>query len=67
MQRILLTGGGAYLNGLPNALAELTGLTVTIAEPLNSVSAPRTVKERLPRERLDGYSTAYGLALGSHA
>lgn len=67
VQRILLTGGGAYLTGLPNALAELTGLTVTLAEPLNSVSAPRAFKERTPRERLDGYSTAYGLALGSHA
>jgi type IV pilus assembly protein PilM len=67
-QRILLIGGGAQMIGLPNALQDVTGLSVTVAEPLASVGLPRNKKaERPSRERLDSYTTAFGLALGSHA
>jgi type IV pilus assembly protein PilM len=68
VQRILLTGGGALLGGLPNALSELTGLPVNVADPLSNISLPRTKADhRLSREQLDGFTTAFGLALGSHA
>ena len=68
VQRITLNGGGAQLIGLPNALAELMRLPVGIAEPLARVSMPRTRAANRPtNEQLDAYTTAYGLALGSHA
>ena len=67
-QRILLTGGGAQMIGLPNALQDVTGLSVTVTEPLTSVGLPHGKNaERLNREQLDSYTTAFGLALGSHA
>lgn len=68
VQRILLAGGGAQLMGLPNALSELTGLQVVVADPLGGVGMPRGKNDqRLGREQLDAYTTAFGLALGSHA
>lgn len=67
VQRILLSGGGARLSGLPNALAELTGIPVTFAEPLATVSMSRAARNRTSREDQDAYTTAFGLALGSHA
>lgn len=67
VQRILLSGGGARLGGLSNALAELTGIAVMLAEPLASVSMSRTARGRTSREEQDAFTTAYGLALGSHA
>jgi type IV pilus assembly protein PilM len=66
VQRIVLSGGGAQLNGLPNALAELTGLPVALAEPFTSVATAKTAKPA-GRAEQDAYTTAYGLALGSHA
>lgn len=66
VQRILLTGGGGQLIGLPNALGELTGLPVTAADPLVSVPTSRAARGA-SREQLDSYTTAFGLALGSHA
>lgn len=68
VQRILLTGGGAQLTGLSSALQELTGLPVAVADPLAGVAIPRGKNDqRLGREQLDAYTTAFGLALGSHA
>jgi type IV pilus assembly protein PilM len=65
-QRILLSGGGAKLTGLPAALQELTGIPVALAEALSPVAKARTV--RLPGNgEDDAYTTAFGLALGSHA
>lgn len=65
-QRILLSGGGAQMTGLPNALQELTGLPVQLAEPLASVPVPKRHKQA-SRADQDAYTTAFGLALGSHA
>jgi type IV pilus assembly protein PilM len=62
LQRVLLTGGAAQLPGLPTALGELVGLPVAMAEP-HVVTAGRNRKAPAPAS----YSTAYGLALGSHA
>lgn len=66
VQRILLSGGGAQLTGLPSALGELAGLPVAAAEPISGAAAGR-MRDRVAREQLDGYTTAFGLALGSHA
>src|SRR5690606_32661303 len=65
VQRILLSGGSAYLAGLPNALAEMTGLPVALAEPLAGVPLAKSAKPAA-REQQDAYTTAFGLALGSH-
>ena len=65
VQRILLSGGGAQLMGLPNALADLTKLPVTVADPLQSLS-PKA-RARGQNDRSGDFTTAYGLALGSHA
>jgi type IV pilus assembly protein PilM len=65
VQRILLTGGGAQLIGLPKALGDLTGLPVVLAEPLATVPTSRSARGS-SREQLDAYTTAFGLALGSH-
>ena len=67
VQRILLTGGGAQLNGISHALAELTRLPVAYVEPLGSIALPGGRGARPGREALDSYVTAFGLALGSHA
>lgn len=67
VQRILLTGGGAHLLGLPNALAEVTGIPVAVAEPLAAVPRLKTAKDPGTREDRDAFTTAFGLALGSHA
>lgn len=66
-RRILLSGGGAQLAGLPNALQELAGLPVELAEPLAAVPTPRRQKAQASRSEQDAFTTAYGLALGSHA
>jgi type IV pilus assembly protein PilM len=68
VQRIILNGGGSQLIGLPNALADLMRLPVGLAEPLARVSMPRSRGGNVPTsQQLDAYTTAYGLALGSHA
>jgi type IV pilus assembly protein PilM len=64
IQRILLTGGGSDLTGIANALGEITGLPVTVVEPLGGHPAPRTRREE--RTDASAYTTAFGLALGSH-
>lgn len=64
-QRVVLSGGGSLLTGLPNALSDMVGLPAVLADPLGGLSAKKT--QRSNREQLDGYTTAYGLALGSHA
>jgi type IV pilus assembly protein PilM len=66
VQRVLLSGGGAQLIGLPNALAELTKLPVTVADPLQNVSGSSRGKNRA-KASAGEFTTAYGLALGSHA
>ncbi len=66
VQRILLSGGGAQLIGLSNALGELVGLPVAAADPLASVTTSRAARGA-SREQQDAFTTAFGLALGSHA
>jgi len=65
-QRILLSGGGAQLLGLPHALGDLTGLPTVLAEPLATVPTSRAARGS-SREELEAYTTAFGLALGNHS
>ncbi|MGV3714226.1 type IV pilus assembly protein PilM [Pseudolysinimonas sp.] len=66
-QRILLSGGAAQLVGLPNALQEIVGLPVQLVDPVAGVPASRKAKDAAPSGTQDAYTTAFGLALGSHA
>ena len=63
VQRVLLSGGGSQLIGLPNALAELVGLPVGIVDPFANVSVGRG-----PRNGAGdaAFAAALGLSLGSH-
>ena len=61
--RIQLAGGGGRMIGLPNALADVTGLPVGIADPLVGVSVAKGVS----REDDGSLGTALGLALGDHS
>jgi type IV pilus assembly protein PilM len=64
-RRILLSGGGALLLGLPTALSEVTGLPVVVAEPFGGVpQRGRAAREGAPQH---AFTAAYGLALGSHS
>lgn len=65
-RRILLSGGGALLVGLPTALSEVTGLPVVVAEPFGSVQRSKGAAAA-DREQQLSYTAAFGLALGSHA
>lgn len=61
--RVLLTGGGSHLMGLPHALADITGLPVGVANPLQGVSVAKNAAGDP-----DGLlTTALGLALGDHS
>lgn len=64
--RVLFTGRGALLGGLANALADVTRLPVGVVEPLSSHPLPRTKDAPYTPEQLNGFTTAFGLALGAH-
>ena len=67
IERVLFTGRGALLGGLANALADVTRLPVGIADPLSGFSLPRAKDApNYTQEQLNGYTTAFGLALGKH-
>lgn len=65
-RRILLSGGGALLIGLPTALSEVTGLPVVVAEPFGQVQRSKAASAA-GRDQQLAYTAAFGLALGSHA
>ncbi|TFC87996.1 type IV pilus assembly protein PilM [Cryobacterium sinapicolor] len=65
VQRIVLTGGGSLLNGFAAALAELTRLDVSMADPFSTVSLARSVDEKALRGSSSAFTVALGLALGS--
>ncbi len=66
IDRIVLSGGGAQLVGLPRALSELTAVPVIVADPVGGVALPRD-RARASREEQDSLTTAWSLALGSVA
>lgn len=64
---IVLSGGGAQLRGLPEALAEVTRIPVVAADPLQGVSFARSTSEADVRSNVTSLTVALGLALGSAA
>jgi type IV pilus assembly protein PilM len=68
IDRIVLTGGGSVLDGFSAALAEFTGLPVTLGDPLEAVNVlGKSNRTALASGRGAGLSVAIGLALGSAA
>jgi type IV pilus assembly protein PilM len=64
LRTIVLTGGGAQLGGFPDALAEMTRLTVVPASPLSTVEVSKSLGSTTDPQ---GMTVALGLALGSAA
>ena len=67
ISRILVTGGGAQLIGLSQALAEMTQLPVIAADPFATIAvSPKLDKDEVNRSRTS-LTVALGLALGGMA
>lgn len=64
---IILTGGGASLQGLQEALSEMTRLPVAMGDPLGSVGLARRLDVDALRQHRSVPGVALGLALGSAA
>ena len=67
VERIFLTGGGANLDGLPDALAELTRTPVVPADPFASLAISKSLKPDQLHINQSAILVALGLALGSAA
>ncbi|GHD47208.1 type IV pilus assembly protein PilM [Mycetocola manganoxydans] len=67
VERILLTGGGAQLSGLPDALAELTRTPVVPADPFASLGLAKSFRPEQLGQNKSSILVALGLALGSAA
>ncbi|MCP2029972.1 type IV pilus assembly protein PilM [Okibacterium sp. HSC-33S16] len=65
IERIVLTGGGANLSGLPDALAELTRTVVVQPDPYAGVTVSNTFNVDQPSDGPSAIVVALGLALGS--
>jgi len=65
VRQIILTGGGAQLPGLAEALADLTGIAVGAGDPLASVLLPAGLDSSVLGQGSDRFTVALGLALGS--
>jgi type IV pilus assembly protein PilM len=63
-ERIVLTGGGAYLNGFGQALSSATRLPVMIGDPLAGVVIGKKVDVNQFRGREASLATIVGLAMG---
>jgi type IV pilus assembly protein PilM len=67
ISRILVTGGGAQLLGLSEALAEMTQLPVIAADPFTTIAVSHNLdKDEVHRSRTS-LTVALGLALGGMA
>lgn len=67
VHKIVISGGGAQLGGLPEALAEMTRITVEVADPFNSVALGRGHTLADLRREGSSFTVALGLALGRTA
>ncbi|ROQ37389.1 type IV pilus assembly protein PilM [Frondihabitans sp. PhB188] len=67
VSHIILTGGGAQLIGLKDALQEVTRLDVVSADPLRGFSPSKSSADLKARANVSSYTVALGLALGSAA
>ena len=64
IQAILLSGGGSMLNGLAQALGELTRLQIIPADPFRTVVLSKNLRNTSRQDQLN-MTTALGLAMGS--
>jgi type IV pilus assembly protein PilM len=65
IERIVLTGGGANLSGLPEALTEMTRTPVVQADPYANVAVAKTFNTDNLRDGPSAILVALGLAMGS--
>ncbi|MFF1634501.1 type IV pilus assembly protein PilM [Leifsonia sp. NPDC058248] len=64
---LVVTGGGAHLPGLIDALGEMTRLPVALGDPFRTVSLSRSLNAEVLRHSRSRLAVALGLALGSAA
>lgn len=64
---VVLTGGGAALPGLPDALAEMTRLPVTTADPFLGFGLSRSLDADELRAKRSSLAVALGLTIGRAA
>jgi type IV pilus assembly protein PilM len=64
IDRVLLSGGGAQMNGLPQAVAEATRLPVGIPDITKRFAVAKTVSAEALRADLSGLAVAGGLVIG---
>lgn len=67
VDHVVLTGGGAQLPGLADALGEMTRLPVAVGDPFHAVALSRHLDATVLRQNKSTLSAAVGLALGSAA
>lgn len=63
IEKIILSGGGAYLKGLPDFISEKIGVPVEFGNPLINVQVSRKNNLRVSDEKALSFTTAIGLAL----
>lgn len=67
VRQIVLSGGGAYLLGFPEALAEITRIPVAAGDPFSTVAIAKSLDVEHLKRSASGLTVALGLALGSAA
>jgi type IV pilus assembly protein PilM len=67
VERVLLSGGGAELNGFATALADATRIPVRAPAPLERLAVARSVDQDQLARGIAGVPVAAGLTLGSKA
>jgi len=67
VQQIVLSGGGALLQGLSEALAEMTRLPVATGDPFSTITVSKALDAEHLRGNTASLTVALGLALGSAA
>jgi type IV pilus assembly protein PilM len=67
VRALVVTGGGAQLSGLTEALSEMTRLPVEHGDPFHTVALSRSLNADILRQSRSRLAVALGLALGSAA
>ncbi|GAA1440204.1 type IV pilus assembly protein PilM [Leifsonia poae] len=67
VRELVVTGGGAQLPGLTEALSEMTRLPVALGDPFRAIALSRSLNADLLRHNRSRLAVALGLALGSAA
>jgi type IV pilus assembly protein PilM len=67
LDRVVLSGGGARLDGLAEALGEVSRLRIDVVDPASSFAVADTVDPRAFDDARGDFAVALGLTLGSAA